>query len=882
MPGSLVFTNRIGTSIGTSPLLLSTTARLKQIHVAFLRHSTSSQDVDYDNIAVESVKVRINDDDENSLIIGKAPLMMDVAPDLLVEEGETDSYYVALPKQPAKNVEVLLFSYDGHCSLDGTSEYGLFCRDNQDCRRYCEGKNCWSTALCVRNTKAIVAPKSIIFSPNSWNIPVQVNVTALKDSLKEPDVHRAKLLHVVADTSGGGEQILYADIIDGDQSGVLVVPSEARVLEGNMFSYHVQLYSQPTDDVTVEISSSSQLSLSAESLTFTPETWAAPQLVTVTSLEDSIDFGRVFETLVVHYAVSNDRNFDKTDFIMSVSVTDNDFTGLLFTDSSLVRSLTAADGAGGSIFDLAELGESGKKTYGVSLGSVLTKGYCLQSINGGVDKSRPCVEDASCYKPLAVSRNSQNEAGWKGACEYMARPQHPEGGQVSPFATILSLQADSGFCVVGFNRIPRFDQLCSKDIDCGHLNHCEKSTKVSVGVQEIVFTLENWNIPQVIDVYAFIDMIDEPNPNKAAVVHTVHSPDDRYHMFGQELSVRISDSNEANVRIGALKRIFQEDEAETVSVKLDTKPLSRVRIIFTSSVPYVELSPAVLDFHPENWDKDQLLTVRALRNAVAAPDGAAYHSASIFVEIVTTDVAYDKVSIDDMEIAIVDDDSAGIALSSGLIKVVEGSVDVAFTVVLTSKPREDVVVTVVSFGGYCVSPSDGRKLGTTCRYFSDCGFTAVCEQGMLMETDVSEVIFGPEDWNVPKIIAVHAFDDSVVEGADPIRTQILLSSISADHNYNGRMESLAVDVVDNDAADFVLSQARRLGVSDMVYTVHLSSMPLGKTVSVDIFNGSRANFRLLSSTGTCHNKLPLPLTMARSASWWYIRLRTHQNRWKWY
>ena len=115
---------------------------------------------------------------------------------------------------------------------------------------------------------------------------MRVNVTALKDSLREPDVHQAKMLHVLSD---GGEQALYVDIVDADQSGVLVTPRESRVFEGQSFAYQVQLCSQPTSNVVVEISASSHLSVSIEYLTFTPENWAQPQTVRVKSLEDNID-----------------------------------------------------------------------------------------------------------------------------------------------------------------------------------------------------------------------------------------------------------------------------------------------------------------------------------------------------------------------------------------------------------------------------------------------------------------------------------------------------------------------------------------------------------------------------------------------------------------
>ena len=93
-------------------------------HVVFLHHRTSSADVDYDNIAVRRSKFKCRTTTK-PLIIGKDPLIMEAEPGLVIEEGETDSYLLAIAKQPSRNVEVLLFGFDGHCMLDAVPEYGL-------------------------------------------------------------------------------------------------------------------------------------------------------------------------------------------------------------------------------------------------------------------------------------------------------------------------------------------------------------------------------------------------------------------------------------------------------------------------------------------------------------------------------------------------------------------------------------------------------------------------------------------------------------------------------------------------------------------------------------------------------------------------------------
>ena len=76
-----------------------------------------------------------------------------------------------------------------------------------------------------------------------------------------------------------------ATIVDDDDRGVTVSPTELQVTEGGSETYTVVLRSEPTGDVTVEmaVSGDEDVTVSPESLTFTDSNWATGQTVTVSA-----------------------------------------------------------------------------------------------------------------------------------------------------------------------------------------------------------------------------------------------------------------------------------------------------------------------------------------------------------------------------------------------------------------------------------------------------------------------------------------------------------------------------------------------------------------------------------------------------------------------
>ena len=89
---------------------------------------------------------------------------------------------------------------------------------------------------------------------------------------------------------GGTHSSTTVSINDDDGSGVLITPTALTVPEGGSRTYTVKLTSQPTADVTVDITSDNSdvtHNAAGDTLTFTAANWASNQTVRVSAAEDA-------------------------------------------------------------------------------------------------------------------------------------------------------------------------------------------------------------------------------------------------------------------------------------------------------------------------------------------------------------------------------------------------------------------------------------------------------------------------------------------------------------------------------------------------------------------------------------------------------------------
>jgi hypothetical protein len=170
------------------------------------------------------------------------------------------------------------------------------------------------------------APSSPITIPANTTV-FELPITVLQDFLIEGNETVTVTLDSVA--SGGLATIgspssATVTIADNDTAGVTVTPQTLDVTEGGNDIFNVSLTSQPASNVVINLSTSTQCSLSTTSLTFTNSDWSTPKPVTVTANNDSVVEGP-HQCVVLTTMSTSEPNYTGIDPAnVTVNITDDD------------------------------------------------------------------------------------------------------------------------------------------------------------------------------------------------------------------------------------------------------------------------------------------------------------------------------------------------------------------------------------------------------------------------------------------------------------------------------------------------------------------------------------------------------------------------------
>ena len=182
-----------------------------------------------------------------------------------------------------------------------------------------------------------VGPAMLTFTPQNWKAPQEVTVTGVDDPIA--DGEKAYKVTVGPATSGdpsyNGVKGADVDVTneDNDEPGFTLKPTSGLMTneDGQMTTFTIVLNLRPTANVVVGLSSSNAAegTVSPAMVTFTPDNWKAPQIVTVTGIDDSVADGNQVYNVITGAAKSDDPGYNNLDppDIQAINV-DNDSPGI--------------------------------------------------------------------------------------------------------------------------------------------------------------------------------------------------------------------------------------------------------------------------------------------------------------------------------------------------------------------------------------------------------------------------------------------------------------------------------------------------------------------------------------------------------------------------
>lgn len=376
----------------------------------------------------------------------------------------------------------------------------------------------------------------------------------------------------------------------------------------------------------------------------------------------------------------------------------------------------------------------------------------------------------------------------------------------------------------------------------------------------IVFTPENWCVPQRVRLAAVDDFIDEKtiqygNVTFSNVTHTVFSDDLIYVTLPLDpVLVAVESDDFAEVLVSERSLEVSEDQVLEAKylLQLKTEPLYDVRIVVFPwldsnatgcyRVGFCNLTLPVdtFVFTPRDWDMPQTVVVKATDDDLDEFD---VHATGISHVSYSDDVKYHKLSIPKINVTVFDNDMSAFNVLKKAVNVTEGGRFDEYQVVLSSEPFANVTANITNVGTV----------------------------GNFATTTPTQLTFTWRNWNVSQTVRVDAVDD-LTEDSKPSSSVLVHTLSSNDTIYASlkNLSSVSVLITDNDFSGLSLStkviRVAESNVTVYMYGIRLTTEPWQPvTVLPDTSQG--CYLRVLSSERVCNVTALTPRLYFGTSNW---------------
>lgn len=710
-------------------------------HTSTISHAATSADGDYEGISIDDVTATITDNDTAAITVSTISAST-------TEAGVTSTFTVVLGSEPTGTVIIPLSSSDG--------------------------------------TEGSISTSSLTFDPANWDTVRTVIVTGIDDDIDDGTIAYTINLTATSSTDPNYDSINPTDVsvenMDNDTVGVTITESDGSTTvseAGFTDTYTLVLATEPTFDVTVEITADSQSTVSTSSIIFSTENWDTPQTITVTADNDNIDEDSPHTSTITHDATSADASYEDVAISsVTVNITDNDIAGVtvlpLFvttTEAGVTSTFTVVLDSRPvedvqinlSVTDIAEASISSstlifnpsnwssERTIIVTgLDDLLTDGNASYIVViGPVSSTDP---NYAVINPTDVSGvNIDDDVA--GITVGAISGNTSEAGGTANFTLVLDTEPTENV----------FIGISSSDI-----------TEGTVSTSTVTFTSENWDTPQAIIVTGVNDSVDDGDVAYSIILDASISGDDAYDGIDpNNIALTNTDNDTAGITLSTSTAETTEGGAtDTYTLVLDTEPIANVNFVLSVDAQS-SVSTSSFSFTSANWNTPQTITVTAVNDNV----DDLVSTSSISHTVASADPNYDDFVVSSVINTITDNDTAGFSVSAISGNTSEGGGTATYTFVLTSQPTANITIPVAS------NNTDEGTVST------------------------SSLVFTAGSWNLARTITVTGVDDDSIDGN--INFSIIHSAVTSDDvNYNGlNPDDVNATNTDDDIAQVILTQS---------------------------------------------------------------------------
>ena len=773
---------------------------------------------------VPEARVTITDNDTKSVTVSE--------PTLTIAEGASVDYTVVLGSQPTGNVTIDIAANRG-------------------------------------GTDVSTDPTSLTFTTEDWATAQTVTITVAEDDDAIVDAS-VDITHNAsgADYAGFSVASVAVTTTDNDTVGATITPLSLEIVEGDStgVSYSVKLNTEPSDDVTVNITGQTPEPVAPETppdapavrtdtndvvidkttLTFTPSNWDQAQTVTITALEDleSEETNTTDENeTLTHDFVGAD--YGGVDVDVTVTVKDKDAAGVTVNPSVLT------------------VAENGSVAYDIRLTKAPVGGDVTVTITGHnnadtddgndirVDKTSLTFTSTNFANPqrVTVSAEDDDDAIGDDAVTLAHAVAGADYGTVTARdVTVTITENDSkgvtlsrtavsvnegGNAVEGYSVV--LDSEPSENVTVRITG--QNDTDLVVNPAVLVFTDADWDQPQMVRFTAGAD--PDTTDDKITLMNGVSGGDygAPANVTADDVKVTIVDDDRGSQGVTISETSLDIEEGDstggTYTVVLDTEPSDDVTV--TVNVPAgsaLTANPTTRTFTEQDWETAQTIQVTADQDADAVDSTAT-------LTHTVTGADYAHVTAASVTVNVDDDDMAGVTLDgvtagqpnadppvlpSLLINEIDDDAETdavetatdTYMVVLTAAPTGDATITIVSNNADVWVDTDATETGV---------------QDTLTFTTAAAGTAG--SWEDSQTVTVYVADDG--DGTD--ETAVLSHRISGYEGLADDFEEpqLQINVTDDDEPGIDVSpDALTVTEGDSrSYTIKLGTTP-SSPVTIEI------------------------------------------------
>jgi hypothetical protein len=296
-----------------------------------------------------------------------------------------------------------------------------------------------------------------------------------------------------------------------------------------------------------------------------------------------------------------------------------------------------------------------------------------------------------------------------------------------------------------------------------------------VSPSTLTFTSDDWNAAQTVTVTGVDDFADDGDQVTTLTLSVVpEASDDAFDGIpSQTVVVTTTDNDEPpglTITETGDTRVSENGTTDSFTVALTTQPATDVLLTVTSGdLGEAVVRPSTLTFTTNSWNLAQTVTVTGVDDF--ADDGDQVTALTLSVVAVASDDAFDGIPSRTVSVTTTDNDEPpGLTITeTGDTRVSEDGTTDSFTVVLTTQPGTDVVLTVRSgdLGEAVASPST--------------------------------ITFTTDSWNVAQTVTVTGVDDFVEDGDQVTSVTISVVAEASDNAFDGvPAQTISVTTTDND------------------------------------------------------------------------------------